>query len=286
MNNLPHQIIDFHVHLFPDKLFDAIWRFFAGTYNWEVLYRLYYRDCIEYLNARAVSPIVYSNYAHRKDIAAELNRWNRQVLDEIPELFCFAAFHPEDDGALAIAKAALAHPKVLGFKLQLLVQNFYPQDERLFPLYELTIEHNKRILFHVGTGPVGNPYVGFDNFIKIMKRYPQLHANVAHMGGYEYRKFLDLLSEYENLYLDTSFTFFKSIDSGFDLDPVLLEQNQDKLLYGSDFPNLILPREEEIERLLEYGFARGFYEKLFYRNGQRLIEQHSGRPVASSQANL
>jgi hypothetical protein len=279
MNMLPPHLIDFHVHLFPDKLFDAIWHYFDSVYNWKVLHHLYYRECVAYLNTCNVSHIVYSNYAHRKDIADELNRWNKQTLDEIPNLYCFAAFHPEDDQALAIAKAAIAHPKVLGFKLQLLVQNFYPQDERLFPLYELMIEHQKRILFHVGTGPVGNPYVGFDNFVKTMKRYPQLHANVAHMGGYEYSKFMDLLPEYKNLYLDTSFTFFKSMESGFDLDPALLEQNQDKLLYGSDFPNLIVPREEEIERLQEYGFAKEFYEKLFFTNGKRLIEQHTGRPA-------
>ncbi len=275
MKTLPRKIIDFHIHLFPDRLFDAIWNYFSEVYQWSVLYQYYYRECVDFLHKNGVSHAVYSNYAHRKDIAGGLNQWNKKVLDEIPNLYCFAAFHPEDTNTMSIAEDIISHPKVLGFKLQFLVQHFYPHDERLFPLYELVLAKKKRILFHVGTGPVGNDYVGYDNFIKVLKRYPDLHANVAHMGGYEYQKFMDLVEEYENLYLDTSFTFFKSEQSGFDVALEQMENNQDKIVYGSDFPNLILPREEEPETLLELGFSDEFYQKLFFDNGMKLIKQHS-----------
>ncbi len=276
MTTLPNNIIDFHVHLFPDKLFDAIWKYFSEVYQWDVIYQYYYRECVDYLNKKGVSHVVYSNYAHRKDIAGELNQWNKKILDEIPNLYCFAAFHPEDENAMTIAEDVISHAGILGFKLQFLVQHFYPHDERLFPLYELVLEKKKRILFHVGTGPVGNDYVGYDNFIKVMRRYPDLHANVAHMGGYEYQQFMDLVEEFDNLYLDTSFTFFKSEQSGFDVALEQMEKNQDKIVYGSDFPNLILPREEEPETLLGLGFSEEFYQKLFFDNGMKLIKQHSG----------
>lgn len=272
-------MIDFHVHLFPDKLFDAIWSYFASVYGWEVLYRYYAQECISYLHQQGVSHIVYSNYAHRKGVARGLNRWSRELLDKTPHLYCFAAFHPDDDDAISIAEEIVDHPKVLGFKLQLLVQNFYPHDERLFPLYELVMDRGKRILFHAGTGPVGNPFVGYEHFIQVMKRYPDLHANVAHMGGFEYKPFIDLLEVYENLYLDTSFSFFKSPPLRFDLDPSYLERHQEKLVYGSDFPNLILPREEEIEVLKAYRLSDEFYQRVFHDNGIRLLQQHSDDPA-------
>lgn len=275
MTVLPENIIDFHVHLFPDKLFDAIWNYFASVYDWEIIYKLYYRECIAHLNARNVSHIIYSNYAHKPGVAKMLNDWNKKTLDEFDNLFCFAAFHPGDEDALETARDIISHPKVLGFKLQLLVQNFYPHDERLFPLYELVMERNKRILFHVGTGPVGNQYVGYKHFVEVLKRYPQLHANVAHMGSYEFREFMDLLPHYPKLYLDTSFTFFKNYESGFNLPLDHLEQNKAQLLYGSDFPNLMLPREEEIEVLLSYQLSTDFYRQLFFENGMRLIKQHT-----------
>jgi hypothetical protein len=83
---LPMQIIDFHVHLFPDGFFDAIWRYFKAHLNLEIQYPLYYRECIAYLRQRGVGPIVYSNYAHRKGVARVLNDWNLRILDEIPDL--------------------------------------------------------------------------------------------------------------------------------------------------------------------------------------------------------
>jgi len=275
MSVLPEKIIDFHVHLFPDKLIEAIWDAFSTDYKWDVLYKMYYRESVEFLNKNNVTPIVYSNYAHKKGIAEGLNQWNMEVLDEIPNLYCFAAIHPDDDNYMEIAKNIISHPKVLGFKLQLLVQNFYPHDERLFPLYDLVMEKNKRILFHAGTGPVGNEYVGIDNFRKVLEKYPDIPANIAHMGALEFKEFMDLLEEHKNIYFDTSFTFFRSVNMGFNLDNSYLEQNKDRILYGSDFPNLIFPREEEINTLIELGLSNEFYQNIFFDNGMKLIKMHS-----------
>ena len=275
LRNIPPQIIDFHAHLFPDKLFDAIWKTFASSYGWDVIYKLYYRDCVAFLHGKDVSPIVYSNYAHKKGIAEGLNQWNHKVLDEFPDLYCFAAFHPDDDDCMALAEAALSHPRVLGFKLQLLVQNFYPYDERLFPLYETVMQRGKRILFHTGSGPVGNVYTGVENFKKVLDRYPDIPANIAHMGALEFEAFMDLLALHKNLYFDTSFTFFKQVDMQFTLGPRALEENKDRILYGSDFPNLIFPWEEELETLSGMGLSEEFYRKVFFENGMKLIEMHS-----------
>ena len=275
MSVLPEKIIDFHTHLFPDKLIDAIWDKFLIDYKWDVLYRLYYRESVDFLNKHHVSPVVYSNYAHKKGVAEGLNRWNMKVLDEIPNLYCFAAIHPDDDNYMEIAKNIISHPNVLGFKLQHLVQNFYPYDERLFPLYDLVIEKGKRILFHAGTGPVGNPYVGIRNFEKMLKKYPDIPANIAHMGAFECKEFMDLLEDHKNLYFDTSFTFFKRADMGFNLDPSYLERNKNRILYGSDFPNLIFPREEEIDTIVGLGLSSEFYQNIFFDNGMELIKRHS-----------
>jgi hypothetical protein len=118
---LPRPLVDFHVHLFPDKLFDAIWRQFVADYGWKVLHQLYWRESLAYLKERGVGTVVYSNYAHRKGIARGLNDWNLRVLAETPGLFCFAAYHPDDDDGFALAESLIENPRILGFKLQLLV---------------------------------------------------------------------------------------------------------------------------------------------------------------------
>jgi uncharacterized protein len=271
MSHLPPSIVDFHVHLFPDRMFDAIWKFFSSGYKWDVLHRLYYHECVDYLRARGVDYIVYSNYAHKKGVAADLNAWNLKVLDEIPGLYCFAAYHPDDEDALAMARDVLQHPRVLGFKLQLLVQRFYPHDERLFPMYEMVMEREKRLLLHVGTGPVGNEFVGAVHFRRLLDRYPALPANVAHMGALEYREFMDMLLGHPALCMDTSFSFLPRLGRCFDLGPDALVTAMDRILYGSDFPNVILPREDELETLLAMDLPQDFYDRVFFKNGMSLL---------------
>jgi predicted TIM-barrel fold metal-dependent hydrolase len=271
MPEIPRTIIDFHVHLFPDKLFDAIWDSFIKQYNWNIIHRYYYAECIERLRRSGVGIIVYSNYAHRAGIAEGLNRWNEKILEEYDGLYCFAAYHPDDENAIAMAERLAENPKILGFKLQLLVQNFYPFDEGLFPLYELVIRKNKRILFHTGTGPVGNKYVGLEHFTRAIEKFPELPANVAHLGANEYSGFFGLLDRYPELYLDTAFCFLPPPYTGFNLGAEYLEKYKSRILYGSDYPNLILPKEAEIEGLLGLNLSQEFYNSIFYDNGNALI---------------
>src|SRR4030042_166938 len=139
-------IIDFHVHLFPDRMCDAIGKAFRRDYNWDLVYQLYAPEAISFLQSRGVETIVYSNYAHKPGVADFLNQWNLELLEKEDNLYCFAAFHPDDPDLKPRVAKLLAHPRVLGFKLQLLVQRFFPDDERLFPLYEMVIEAGKRIL--------------------------------------------------------------------------------------------------------------------------------------------
>ena len=273
LKELPFPIVDFHTHLFPDKLSDAIRRQFVVDYGWGVLHDLYWRQTVEYLREHGVGPIIYSNYAHKKGVARSLNDWNIDILKELDDVYCFAAYHPDDDDGLAMAADLLSHPRIIGFKLQLLVQRFFPDDKRLFPLYELIMEKKKRLLLHVGTGPVGNEFVGIDPFKRLLARYPDLPANIAHMGGLEYDQFGALLDDHPALYMDTAFSFLAGAGLMFNLGNDFLEAHKDRILYGSDFPNVILPREEEIDALLGRNLSQDFYNAVFRDNGLALIEE-------------
>jgi predicted TIM-barrel fold metal-dependent hydrolase len=271
---LPSPIVDFHTHLFPDRLSDAIRRQFIVDYGWSVLHDgLYWRQTVEYLQKHDVGQVVYSNYAHKKGIARSLNDWNVNILRELENVYCFAAYHPEDDDGLAMAADLLSHPRIIGFKLQLLVQRFFPDDRRLFPLYELVMEKKKRLLLHVGTGPVGNEFVGIGPFKRLLARYPDLPANIAHMGGLEYDQFGALLDDHPALYMDTAFSFLADAGLAFNLGNDFLAAHKNRILYGSDFPNVILPREVEIDALLDRDLSQDFYNAVFRDNGLALIKE-------------
>lgn len=267
-------IIDFHVHLFPDRFFDAIWDFFRREYQWSIEYRLYTPQIIRFLGQRGVDKIVFSNYAHKAGVASVLNAWNLALLEGHEDLYCFAAFHPDDTFCMSEIGQLLQHPRILGFKLQLLVQRFYPHDERLFPLYEAVIEAGKRILMHVGTGPVGNEFVGIRQLRRLLGRYPRLAVNVPHMGELEVPDFLELLGEYPNIFLDTAFAFYPLPGRFYRIGRDDLLRHQDRIVYGSDFPNLIFRWDTEIRALKRFELPELVYRRIFYENGLRLLGSH------------
>jgi uncharacterized protein len=272
LSRIPEPIVDFHVHLFPDGFFDAIWRFFKDRLGVDVLYRLYWRPCVAHLRERGVGPIVFSNYAHKKGVAKTLNDFSLAALGEDQDLYCFAAYHPDDDDAVAMAERMLDHPRILGIKLQCVVQDLSPLDGRLFPMYERVIERGKRLLLHAGTGPVrAGEHTGVATFRRLLRRYPDLPAVVPHMGGLEFQAFLGLLDDHPLLYLDTSYAFVPGTPYRFPLGAETLERHRGQILYGSDFPNVIHPRESEIRCLEEMGLSADFYAKVFRDNGLKLL---------------
>jgi hypothetical protein len=73
------------------------------------------------------------------------------------------------------------------------------------------------------------------------------------------------------LYLDTAFCFLPPPYEGYSLGPDYLEKYKSRILYGSDYPNLITPREAEVENLMKMDLSQEFYDKIFHDNGLALI---------------
>ena len=98
---------------------------------------------------------------------------------------------------------------------------------------------------------------------------------IAHMGAFEYRKFLDLLDNHENLYLDTTMIY---ISNNIFNERIKNRPNkeelfsyQDRILFGSDFPNIPYEYESSTRGLLELDMPRDFYENIFYNNAKKLF---------------
>ncbi len=109
-----------------------------------------------------------------------------------------------------------------------------------------------------------------------MEKYPEINVIVAHMGAFEYHKFLRLLDKYENLYLDTAMIYIPE-----NIFPERITKRpknedllsyQDRILFGSDYPNIPYDYEYSTKGLLALDLSREFYEKIFYTNAKRLLK--------------
>ncbi|MFX1532036.1 MAG: amidohydrolase family protein, partial [Promethearchaeota archaeon] len=96
------------------------------------------------------------------------------------------------------------------------------------------------------------------------------------MGAFEYKKFLKLLDKYENLYLDTTMIYipdniFPERESKRPTSEDLLSY-QDRILFGSDFPNIPYEYNLATKGLLSLNLPKSFYENVFFNNAKRLFK--------------
>jgi uncharacterized protein len=260
-------IIDFHTHLFPTRLFRAIWRYF-DEHLWTVRYQGETDELVETLLASGVQRFVFSTYAHKPALARGLNRWSAEVARRHGRSIPFGTFHPLDD-VESLAHEAFDELDLAGFKIHCQVQRCYPDDPGLLVAYRQAELKRKICLIHCGPAPQPSPFTNARRFERVLRRFPELTFVVAHMGADEFDLYYDLLARYDNLYLDTTMVF-----TGFHpWEPKIsgLVEFQDRILYGSDFPNIPYALDTAIDGLLALELGPGIEDKILYSNAARLL---------------
>ncbi len=268
-------IIDAHVHLFPDKLFRAIWLWFE-KHGWKVRYRVDGDEVVRLLKTLGVSRFVLLNYSHKPGMSASLNAWTHEFVKKHPEAIPFGAIHPEDENVGGELDRCFGEYGFKGLKFHTHVTGIRPDDERLFPVYEKLIEHNKVLMLHSGMGPSLAGYrettqevSGVRFTEKALRRFPQMKVIVPHLGADEIDAFFDLLEEYPNLTLDTTMALSGYFPLKIPWDR--MEKWSHRILYGSDFPNIPYDLATEINVLRSSGLSRGAQERILGLNAERLL---------------
>jgi len=273
-----------HTHFFPEKLFESIWEWFDAR-CWGIAYRQTPSELAATLRGFGVTNFVTYNYAHKAGMAAELNRWTASFAAGEPGALPFATVFPDDEGNLEMLAELFDEHGFVGIKLQPLVSDFYLCDARMMDIYRMLAERGKILAVHAGTAPVANEYVGAEYFEPVMRELPELKVIVAHMGAYEFDRFFDMVRGYPNVYLDTSVNFidpglmsdlvargqFPPLEVPASFDPAVLVQLSDRLLFGSDYPNIPYNYGDCVESILSLELGEEFNRKVFFENAARLL---------------
>lgn len=268
-------IIDFHTHLFPDKLFKAIWAYF-DKYGWAIQHKVLADELIQRLTSIGVSKMVLLNYVHKPGMSQELNQWTRAFADRHPNVIPFGAIHPQDDDRERILTQCFEEYGFYGLKLHALVLKLAVDAPVFFPIYEKMEENGKILMLHAGNGPgsAGSSTANLDiagakRVKKVLKRYPNLKLVIPHLGTDEVDAFFDLMEEYGNLWMDTTMM----LADYFPERPLLrrIEILSDRILYGSDAPNIPYPLETEIGNIKQR-FSKDIQEKIFFKNALKLLD--------------
>ena len=249
--------VDLHAHVFPERMFRAVWQYFEQL-GWGV-HRQQAARVAQTLADHGVERAVALSYPHRAGVAGPLNAFMADLGQQFEVFLPFASVHVDDEDLRECVDATLASPDLHGFKFQPLVQQFDINHPRLDYLYEACLEADFPLLMHVGTAPVANPFVGHEHFARLMRRFEGLRVCVAHMGAFEFDAFARMLEHHPRMYLDSTMINTRTdlFDTTWRGDAELLRRNSHRVCFGSDWPNVPYDYAEALASLDRFPFAPG-----------------------------
>jgi predicted TIM-barrel fold metal-dependent hydrolase len=265
--------IDAHTHLHPPRLFAAIRRWFDEHTDWRLRGPTDPDEVVRALRAHGVERFAFFSYAHRPGMSRALNAWIRETAARYPDGIPLGTVHAADDDPAAVVEEACGSWGFAGIKLHTQVQRFHPDDPRMRPAYARLVALDRVLVIHVGTAPHTNEFTGLAGLVRVLERFPALRAAICHMGAYETRLALELLDRFPALHLDTTMamtrasTPYTGIDPGVVRDEDLV-RHADRILFGSDFPNLPYAYEEERADLWARDLPLDVYQRIFHANAR------------------
>jgi uncharacterized protein len=211
-------------------------------------------------------------YAHRPGMAAYLNEWAAAFARRTPGCLSSATFYPEPEAARYVTE--LVHAGTQVFKVHVQVGDFDLRDPLLDEVWGQLADAGRPVVVHAGSGPVPNRHTGPGPVAEVLARHPRLTAVVAHMGAPEYDEFLALAVKYERVHLDTTMVFTEFFEQMAPYPAYLLPRVRDlgdKILLGTDFPNVPYAYADQLQVLADLGLGDGWLRGVLWGNAVRLL---------------
>lgn len=171
------------------------------------------------------------------------NAWTCRVAQEHTKLLPYISLDPSMGEEEALAElGARVKEGARGIKLHPANQRFFPDDRRLWPVYEEAQRLGLPIISHSGLHfderlPA---YASPSAFRGVLEQFPKLTLVLAHLGHGFLDESFEMAGRYAGLYFDCSFVVEGSVDP-----PVVSDEDAvstfhrlgvDRVLFGSDWP--------------------------------------------------
>jgi uncharacterized protein len=270
-------LVDIHTHFMPKPVMDAVWRYFdAAEQNygraWPVHYRLPEAERVAILEQLGVRRFTALVYPHRSGMAESLSEWAREFAAGTPGCVPTGTFFPEPS-AVDYVRTALDAGTVV-FKAHIQVGGYDPRDELLDPVWGMLAEAGTPVVVHCGSGPQPGAYTGPGPFGEVLARHPRLTAVIAHAGFPEFAEHFQLARTYENVHIDTTMVgtpFMNDIAQPARDVVAQLGDLQDRVVLGTDFPNIPYAYAEQLAALEGFGHGEQWLRAVCWYNGVRLL---------------
>ncbi len=261
----------------PERVLRKVWEYFDAVgpmtgIEWGITYRQEEDERIALLRQFGVRAFTAMLYPHKGGMASWLNEWAADFAGRTPDCLHTATLYPEKGVEEYVRAAVEAGARV--FKSHVQVGAYDPTHELLDPVWGMLAEAGVPVVMHCGSGPAPGKHTGPEPVGRLLARHPRLPLVVAHMGMPEYTDFLDLAERYDEVRLDTTMVF-TDFSERFNPFPATelgrLADLGDRILLGSDFPNIPYTYVHQLEALERLGLGDEWLRGVCHENGARLF---------------
>ena len=186
-------------------------------------------------------------------------------------LIPFASVDPNTDAEPAELLQSYVAAGVRGLKLYPSYQFFYPNERRVYPLYEVCQAAGIPVLLHIGSSVIQGTRIKYCDPIHlddVAIDFPDLNIVMAHGGrGFWYDVCEFLASHFANVYIDVTGLVPERLLEHF---PTLAKYAH-KYIFGTDWPAMPKSAAHNIEVISGLGLPDAALERIFWGNSARLL---------------
>ena len=261
-------MIDFHTHIFPEKLAEKAVNFLAQTSGNMLTYSTGMKDdLIRVMDEDNVDVSVVLNIATNERQMKNVNDFAVSINGYMGRLVSFGSVYPAADSAIEELYRLKEHG-IKGIKFHPEYQDFFVDDDKWAHLYEVLTKLNMITVFHAG---MDNGYLdtGRASAFRFVETLKGLKSPVvlAHMGGYMEWVQVEKYLVGTDAYFDTSFCFSR-IPMPI-MDRMVKNHGYDKILFGSDMPWSTAQMELRLINSLD--ITETGKEKILHKNAAKLL---------------
>lgn len=271
------EVIDFHTHYIRKEMLNPTWLNFLEAINPD-----FYEKAddysnkpdlfVSYLKSQGVKYAVVlpecapatSGFVPTEDVINFCK--GQEIL--IPFTSINPNFHPDPAERL---ESYIKENGIRGLKLHPSYQFFYPNESRLYPLYQKAQELRIPIIFHIGSSIFKGTRLKYCDPIyldDVAVDFPDLKIIMAHSGrGFWYNDCFALSRLHKNLYMDITGLPPQNLLSYFPE----LEKNEEKVIFGSDWPTMPGGIRKNVEAIKSLPLKDKTIEAILFKNAYRIL---------------
>ena len=278
-------IIDFHTHLFPEKIRKNREAYFSDEPAFQMLYQspksrlIGAKELLASMDAGRVDKSVIFGFPWKDEtLFKRHNDYIREAVSRYPDRFIgLGCFDPLSDGAVEETRRCLQQGGLSGIGELAFYQSGIETDAlaRLEPIMEICKDRNLPVLIHTNE-PIGHNYPGktpntLAQIYRLIDAFPQNILVLAHWGGGLF--FFSLLKKEVRQRLNR--VYFDTAASPYLYDPAVYRLaielvGAEKILFGSDFP--LLPPARYFEEMKTAGLSDEEMEQVCGTNAAKLFK--------------